>query len=199
MKTGRMRVEGNVNGKLHRYTDGEIIFEEGSTGREIYFIVSGKVEVSQRVSGKKMVMATLDQGEFFGEMAALTGNVRSMTITAVGHVYLYELSLTELVRYMQNNPQIMRDIYTSLAERLDHTDRQVRELATRMVNFSEEEHESETVNSRVAECEEVRCLEEKLKERDKQIEALQKQLEQNQRLLEYYKASFWRRWFKRKS
>jgi predicted RNase H-like nuclease (RuvC/YqgF family) len=93
----------------------------------------------------------------------------------------------------------MRDIYTSLAKRLDNTDRQVRELALRMINVGEEGHESETVNPRIAEREEVGCLEEKLKEKDRQIGTLQRQLEQSQRLLEYYEASFWHRWFKRKS
>ena len=64
-----------------------------------------------------MVIATLEKGGFFGEMAPLLGDVRSMTIIAVGNVYLWKLSLDEMFQYMQDDARVMRAVYTELAER----------------------------------------------------------------------------------
>lgn len=127
-------------GKYVEYTDGQMIFEEGSAGKEVYFIVSGKAEVSQRIDGGRTVIATLGKGDFFGEMAPLIGDVRSMTITAIGSIYLWELSIDEMLQYMQNNPEIMKDVYVRLAKRLRDTDLLVRDLALRTGASSKENH-----------------------------------------------------------
>ena len=70
-----------------------MIFDEGSAGKEIYFIINGQVEVSQRVNDEKKVIAILEKGDFFGEMASLNDDLRSMTVKVLEDVYLEELSL----------------------------------------------------------------------------------------------------------
>ena len=115
------------------YEDGEVIFAEGSTGTEIYFIVYGTIEISCR-SGVglylKKTMATLEKGEYFGEMASLVDDVRSMTATAIGPVRLYQMTQDEMLQYMHNDPEIMKDIFVRLAQRLSNTNIEARKSPT---------------------------------------------------------------------
>ena len=103
------------------YEDGEVIFEEGSTGMEIYFIVYGTIEISCRSGAEKKTMATLEQGEYFGEMASLMEDVRSMTATAIGPVRLYQMTQDEMLQYMHNDLEIMKNLFAKLAQRLSNT------------------------------------------------------------------------------
>ena len=47
-----MRKRKKIKRKSVNYADGEVVFEEGSDGRECYFIISGKAEVSQCITKK---------------------------------------------------------------------------------------------------------------------------------------------------
>lgn len=66
------------------YQDGEIIFKEGSPGTWVYYIISGSVEVSRTVGGKKHVFEILPTGELFGEFGFLGGIKRTGTVQAIG-------------------------------------------------------------------------------------------------------------------
>ena len=63
--------------------EGEVICREGDAGGEFFVIAAGEVKVScDSLDGEKEV-ARLTHGAFFGEMAALNGDRRSATCTAV--------------------------------------------------------------------------------------------------------------------
>jgi CRP/FNR family transcriptional regulator, cyclic AMP receptor protein len=51
----------------------EIIFEEGSTGRELFVVLDGRVDIAKVNGAGKTVIVTLGKGEFFGEMAVIDG------------------------------------------------------------------------------------------------------------------------------
>ncbi len=46
-----------------------VLFQEGDHGEEMYIIQTGKVKISKRIRGVEKTLATLEKGEFFGEMA----------------------------------------------------------------------------------------------------------------------------------
>jgi serine/threonine protein kinase len=62
---------------------GEVIFSEGDPSDYICIVESGSVEISVDTDGDRKVIATLGRGEPFGELAAITGNPRTATATAV--------------------------------------------------------------------------------------------------------------------
>ena len=67
---------------INEYDVGDVIFEEGSTGRELYVVLDGAVEIAKVNAGSKTVIITLGKGEFFGEMAVIDGSARSATAIA---------------------------------------------------------------------------------------------------------------------
>ena len=67
-----------------RFGDGEIVvdFEDRST--DVYFIISGEVRVLIRTpAGKEIILADLQSGQFFGELAAIDEIARSANVTAL--------------------------------------------------------------------------------------------------------------------
>ena len=114
------------------YEDGEVIFEEGSVGKEFYTIESGKVEISQRINGKKIVIAVLGKGDFFGEMAAFTDAPRTANAYAVGKVVLTSFSIESLLQRMQTNPRFTVDLLQTLINRLRSTTSTLRTLIARL-------------------------------------------------------------------
>lgn len=66
-----------TNVKFKRHAKGETIMNAGETTKEVYFILNGMGVVV--VEGKKVV-ATIDSGNMFGEMAFLTKKPRNATI-----------------------------------------------------------------------------------------------------------------------
>jgi len=70
------------------FQDGQIIFEEGSSGDWIYEIDAGVVELSRSVGGQRVVVEVLHAGEVFGEMAFVAKIPRTATARAVGETTL---------------------------------------------------------------------------------------------------------------
>ena len=66
-----------TNVKFKRYAKGDVIMNSGDMSYEVYFILNGMGVVV--VDGKKIV-ATIDSGNMFGEMAFLTKKPRNATI-----------------------------------------------------------------------------------------------------------------------
>ena len=62
---------------INEFDVGHVIFEEGSTGRELFVVLDGEVEIAKINGANKTVIVTLGKGEFFGEMAVIDGSSRS--------------------------------------------------------------------------------------------------------------------------
>ena len=61
------------------------VIREGEEGTSFYVVASGRFAVSKRdEAGGTVVLAKLGEGDFFGEMALLSGAARSATVTARG-------------------------------------------------------------------------------------------------------------------
>jgi len=66
------------------YQDGTIIFTEGSHGDWIYVVDEGVVEIFRTVEGKEIVVARMNEGDIFGEVAYITKGERTASARAVG-------------------------------------------------------------------------------------------------------------------
>jgi len=70
------------------FSDGQLIFKEGSPGDWVYVILSGSVEITKEVEGRKVVISILKEGEVFGELGFLGGIKRTAAARAVGETTL---------------------------------------------------------------------------------------------------------------
>lgn len=86
-------VERLASGAAERtFQPGETVFQEGSTGREIYLILEGQVEVVKGSEGEEMLLARRGPGDVLGEMGFIEASPRFATVRALGQARLLELS-----------------------------------------------------------------------------------------------------------
>lgn len=100
------------------YQDGQIIFEEGSSGDWIYVVQSGEVEISKKIRGQKAVIEILKEGEIFGELGFISRQVRSATARAVGPTSIGIIDREFLDMEFNKLSSGFQKILTSLALRL---------------------------------------------------------------------------------
>ncbi|PKK91249.1 MAG: hypothetical protein CVV64_05625 [Candidatus Wallbacteria bacterium HGW-Wallbacteria-1] len=105
------------------YKAGEIVFRQGSEGKELYIIKMGEVEVIKEGSeGTSQLLTVLEAGTFFGEMSIVTEETRSATIRALGECRLLKIQKSTIDRLSETNSGIILKIYKELlrilAERL---------------------------------------------------------------------------------
>ncbi|MEX2281759.1 MAG: cation:proton antiporter [Gemmatimonadota bacterium] len=93
----------------------EIIVREGDPGDSLFLIGRGVVRVVR--DGSDEALATLLAGDFFGEMALLTGRPRNATVRAVTHCSLYELRRNDLETLHEIRPVIRAALEVAYRER----------------------------------------------------------------------------------
>ena len=99
------------------YEDGQIIFKEGSSGDWVYLVISGTVEISKMVGGKKVVVEMLEEGEIFGELSFLGGIKRSATARAVGDTTLGVIDREYMDQQFNNLSSDFRSVLSALVKR----------------------------------------------------------------------------------
>ncbi|HHW09760.1 MAG TPA: cyclic nucleotide-binding domain-containing protein [Firmicutes bacterium] len=114
--------DGEREPKARRATfpPGSVILSQGQTTPAFHTIVSGYVDIY--VEGEPRVkVATLGPGEFFGEMACLTGDPISATVQAVDEVVTTVMERSELLQLMDQSPQLRHKIIDALVRRVRQT------------------------------------------------------------------------------
>jgi CRP-like cAMP-binding protein len=93
---------------------GETVVKEGERGGSLFVVVSGRVRV---VIGEREV-ATLGDGDFFGEQAILTDFPRTATVQAVAPTQLLELSRSLVSELVAGAPDVLRTLLRFFRDRL---------------------------------------------------------------------------------
>ena len=90
---------------------------EGEPGQSLFILATGKVKVFVRsASGHDVAVGALGEGAFFGEMATLSGQPRSATVTAAAPCDLLELDRPALDRIAVKHPH-MRTVLEDFSKR----------------------------------------------------------------------------------
>ncbi|NES79453.1 MULTISPECIES: cyclic nucleotide-binding domain-containing protein [unclassified Okeania] len=97
------------------FPQGQIIFRENDVGDSFYIILSGAIEVISEKTGK--YIATLHEGEFFGEMSLLLGSPRTATVKTIEDSILFVIEKHDLQRLLEESPSLATDISRKLCER----------------------------------------------------------------------------------
>ncbi len=115
--------------------DGDEIVREGDAGDDMFIVQSGQVRISKRQANGEVVLATLNKGDFFGEMSLLESLPREATAKAVGEVRLLVLSRGALLFRLRRDP-------TFALEMLNHLSSRLRTAQARLVALEPDKQES---------------------------------------------------------
>ena len=110
------------------YRKGEVIFNQGDPGDTMFIIQSGAVEISRSQNSQKSVLALLEKGDFFGEMALIDKHPRAATATAISHSHLLPLTRLSLMERIRHDPGVVIHLLKTLCERINNTNRMIREM-----------------------------------------------------------------------
>lgn len=97
------------------FTPGEDVFRKGDPGHNMYFMVSGAVEI--RGDDPGTVFATLGPGTFFGEMALLSSAPRNANACAVEYCEMYTLDKAALGHLLDGHPEMAEKVRALAEER----------------------------------------------------------------------------------
>ena len=123
---------------LHQreYRTNEAIFNQGDVGLGMYIIRRGEVEII--CNPGRHILAELQEGDFFGELALLDEAPRSATAVAKKPCALLCFFKPELLDIINRNPKLGGKILFRLAwtigERLKSTNEKIRELCFQKKN-----------------------------------------------------------------
>jgi NADH dehydrogenase len=99
----------SVVGREHHQA-GDIVFQQGDLGDQLYIIISGKVEVMRETGVAAERLAVLEPGEYFGEMALLGRGVRAATVRCLAETQLLTLPASEFGALMEGVPGFRREV-----------------------------------------------------------------------------------------
>lgn len=103
--------------RVERYFSGETVLQQGRAGDSLFIIEEGEVQVVVTHDGRRERIAQLGPGKFFGEMALLTGAVRTATVETTVPTLFFVIDRTAFRETLEANPELTERISRVLIER----------------------------------------------------------------------------------
>lgn len=104
------------------FKDGEIVFRQGEPGTEMYIIRDGNVRVVRDVETGRQEIATLTEGDFFGEMAIFDDLPRSATVQSMGDSTLQVVDRQTVKNGLKSHPEMAVYLLEMMSRRLRRVD-----------------------------------------------------------------------------
>jgi CRP/FNR family cyclic AMP-dependent transcriptional regulator len=107
-----------------------ILMEDDESNQTLFIIAKGEVKVVLTAEdGREAILASLKEGEFFGEMALLDGEPRAATVRAVETSRLLTLRREDFLLAMKKQPELSLTLLAEMSRRLRKSNRQISSLA----------------------------------------------------------------------
>lgn len=101
----------------HVFAQGETVIRAGDPGSSMFVVHKGKVKVQVSENGRPRTVATLNEGDFFGEMALFTGEPRTANVLALEETEVLEIGHAAMKRVFDTNPDLVESLSFIMAER----------------------------------------------------------------------------------
>jgi len=112
-----------------RFRRNEVVFHAGDLGESMFIITSGSVKICiVSPEGDEAIIATLRQGDYFGELALLDGEPRSATATALEPTEIGEIARAAFMGLIDTQPAVRLALFVGLAVEVKRLTRHVEEL-----------------------------------------------------------------------
>lgn len=99
---------------LVEFPAGTVLFMEGGTGRHMYVVVEGEVEITLH----DRLLSTAGPGDMVGEMALINSSIRSATATTKTDCVLASIDQASFESMLRHVPDFSMHVMNSLTERL---------------------------------------------------------------------------------
>ena len=113
-----------------RFKRGETIVEQGEKSNTLFIILTGRVRVvTSDKRGREVILATLQPGDYIGEMSLIDNQEHSATVRAEVQTDVLVLGRAEFARCLPENSSMAYAIMKGLVQRLRQADRKIESLA----------------------------------------------------------------------
>lgn len=135
--------------QIERYSAGTLIFKQNDLGGALYIVEQGTVELFVNDRASRMVnLLSAGVGQVFGEMSILEDQPRSASARAVTDVELIVLSRDDLIKVINERPQVALQMLRMLSSRLRATSVLVQERM--IINANEVIARKQSLGDRVS-------------------------------------------------
>src|SRR6201988_281041 len=101
----------------HVFAPGETVIRAGEAGSSMFVVHNGRVRVQVNDNGRPRTVATLNEGDFFGEMALFTGEPRTANVVAIEETEVLEIGHAAMKLVFDTNPDLVESLSFIMAER----------------------------------------------------------------------------------
>ncbi|MGE3756301.1 MAG: Crp/Fnr family transcriptional regulator [Pseudobdellovibrionaceae bacterium] len=115
---------------IESYSDGECIFEEGDTGRDLYIVQQGAVKIIKNARPNPIEMAEFRKGDFFGDIALLQSIPRYAGAFAHGPTRLLILKPAGFLLKIRRDPTFAFEMLQQMSLRVKVSNDRLLEIVT---------------------------------------------------------------------
>ncbi len=125
----RPRDDERLLRKFGRFFESDrYIFREGDIGRDIFYILNGRIRIEKGAGQTRKVLAEAGPGEYFGEIAALINAPRTASARCLEACDIAVIDGEMLHELLRENGEVSLLMLKEFANRLRHTDAALEEL-----------------------------------------------------------------------
>ena len=110
-----LKVEQNT--RVQEFAEGDILFELGGTGQELYLLEAGRVQTYRMMGDKKLVIADLEALAVLGEMGCIGQCVYHCAARATERSIIRLVPRKDLETLMDQFPQVTRRLLDLVGRR----------------------------------------------------------------------------------
>ena len=112
------------------YPKNSTVIAAGDPTDAMYIVVSGRLKVVMSdKEGQEVILAILNQGEYFGEMGLIAQAPRSATVTTIEPCELLTITRTDFTKCLKGNFDLTMNVIRGLVKRLREADKKIGSLA----------------------------------------------------------------------
>ncbi len=126
-----------VNDGRKTYAPGELLFQQGDPGGDLFFIESGLIEIFTQREGEAVILAEMAQGEIIGIMTCLTSEQRMASARAKTHVVCKRVPHDSVKKVLAALPNWMKIVLKEFTIRLAGMNKAFSEATVRVKALEE--------------------------------------------------------------
>jgi type IV pilus assembly protein PilB len=115
-----------MNPDVEEYEDGDVIIREGNQDVDFFKLIRGALTV---VKGGKKIAELTEPGDYFGEMASLTGEVRTASVISQGRSTIKRYPGDKLDEIINKYPDMSGHLFKTMTTRLAKSNQIIVKLA----------------------------------------------------------------------